>query len=483
MLVIIGLFFLLDIFLLINTFIISDEVKQDAITINLSGRQRMLSQRMMKCLLMLERFKGQTQQASNLDELRLTFNQFDSTLSAFRLGGIVENADGKMTHLFALNERDTMQLAESGESRWQPYRIAVSSLLDADPNLNPAHFDTLLKQAVNIGIERNQSILKLMNKLTVTLEENAVHKTNKLHLIQSVMMGLAITSFCIMLLLMRRELRHINKSKKALNQVIHKINAGLLIYDKRGIVVAANETAGTIFGYEVFNELIGKAHHHLVFKRGDELLGRQKNGSVFPVSSHCSELSADDKDMTLETVADISLQQSVEASLSKLAYYDALTGLPNRLLFDDRLLQGILSANRQDTKLALLFVDLNQFKPVNDTYGHHVGDMLLKEIANRLHQQLRGEDTISRLGGDEFVVLLNSISSKVDCEMIIHKLLQALRAPFEADDNILLYPDASIGACIYPDDGEHDLMVKADQAMYIAKRDRDRHYAFYSEAG
>ncbi|HSH73000.1 MAG TPA: diguanylate cyclase [Methylophilaceae bacterium] len=481
MLVIIGLFFTLDIFLLINTFIISDQVKQDAITINLSGRQRMLSQRMMKCLLMLDRFKDEQQRINNLNELRLTFNQFDSTLSAFRLGGTVENADGKMTRLTALSGRDTMQLAEDGESQWQPYRIAVTSLLAAEADVNPAHFDTLLKQAVSIGIERNQSILKLMNKLTVALEENAVRKTNQLHLIQSLMMGLAITSFCIMLLLMRRELSHINKSKNALNQVIHKINAGLLIYDERGIVVAANKTAGTIFGFKVFNELIGKAHHHLVFKRGNQLLGRHQDGSVFPVSSHCSELSADDKDMTLETVADISLQQSVEESLSKLAYYDALTGLPNRLLFDDRLLQGILSANRQGSKLALLFVDLNEFKPVNDTYGHHVGDMLLKEIANRLHQQLREEDTISRLGGDEFVVLLTSITSKEDCEMIIHKLLQALRAPFEVD-TVLLYPDASIGACIYPDDGEQDLMVKADQAMYIAKRDKDKHYAFYSQA-
>ncbi len=479
MVVIIGLFFLLDISLLINTFIISDEVKQDAITINLSGRQRMLSQRMMKCLLMLDRFKDPQQKTDNLNELRLTFDLFDSTLTAFRKGGTVQNADGKVTDIPALSAPDTMQLAEDSESRWQPYRIAVTSLLDAGADANQAHFDALLAQAVNLGIERNQSILTLMNTLTVTLEKNAVNNTNRLHLIQSLMMGLAIASFSLMMLLMRRELNYINKSKKALNQVIHKINAGLLIYDERGIVVAANETAGTIFGFKVFNELIGKAHHHLVFKRGNQMLGRHEDGSVFPVSSHCRELSADDKDMTLETVADISLQQSVEESLSKLAYYDALTGLPNRLLFDDRLLQGILSTNRQASKLALLFVDLNEFKSVNDTHGHHVGDMLLKEIANRLHQQLREEDTISRLGGDEFIVLLTSISSKEDCEMIIHKLLQALRAPFEID-TIVLHPDASIGACIYPDDGEHDLMVKADQAMYIAKRDTDKHYAFYS---
>jgi len=307
----IGLFFLLDIFLLINTFIISDEVKQDAITINLSGRQRMLSQRMMKCLLMLEKFKDQPQQSNNLKELRLTFTQFDSTLTAFRLGGIVENADGKMTQLVALNEPETRRLAEDGEDLWQPYRISVSALLGADPDANPAHFDALLSQAMRIGIERNTSILKLMNALTVTLEENAVRKTDKLHLIQTLMMGLAISSFCIMLLLMRRELSHTNKSKKALNQVIHKINAGLLIYDKRGIVVAANETARTIFGYETVSELIGKAHHHLVFQRSDQLLGRHNDGSVFPISSHSSELSADDTDMTLETVADILYKVSV----------------------------------------------------------------------------------------------------------------------------------------------------------------------------
>ncbi|HYD34235.1 MAG TPA: GGDEF domain-containing protein, partial [Methylophilaceae bacterium] len=202
----------------------------------------------------------------------------------------------------------------------------------------------------------------------------------------------------------------------------------------------------------------------------------------FHASAHSSELPIDEAQLNLETVADITLQRSVEESLSKLAYYDALTGLPNRLLFDDRLHQGIFAAKRQGTKLAVLFVDLNKFKQVNDNHGHHIGDLLLKEIAERLKQQLREEDTISRLGGDEFVVLLTSISTVEDCKRITAKLLQALRTPFVAE-SVVLQPDASIGICIYPDHGEDEraIIMKADQAMYLAKRDIQRHYAFYTE--
>ena len=185
----------------------------------------------------------------------------------------------------------------------------------------------------------------------------------------------------------------------------------------------------------------------------------------------------------LKTVADVSQQRSMEITLSHLAYHDALTGLPNRLLFDDRLQQSILSAKRRSGKLAVLFVDLNKFKQVNDTHGHHVGDMLLKEIAQRLRQSLREEDTVSRFGGDEFGILLASVSSREDCELVVDGLLNVISEPFTTED-ITLTPDASIGISLYPDNGEDEkiLVRRADQAMYQAKRDIARAHAFYATA-
>lgn len=154
----------------------------------------------------------------------------------------------------------------------------------------------------------------------------------------------------------------------------------------------------------------------------------------------------------------------------QLALYDPLTGLPNRKLLDERLNQAIAKAKRNRSRIALLFIDLDKFKPVNDNFGHAYGDLLLKEVAMRLHACMRASDTASRLGGDEFVALLSEVDSKEATLVVANKILNQLSAPYEIAGQVFEI-SASIGAALYPDDAidGRTLIKAADQAMYEAK--------------
>ena len=168
---------------------------------------------------------------------------------------------------------------------------------------------------------------------------------------------------------------------------------------------------------------------------------------------------------------DITERKDVEEHMSHMAQYDALTHLPNRALFNDRLQQAIAAAQRHKEKMALMFLDLDKFKPVNDTYGHGVGDLLLKEVAQRIQSCLRESDTAARLGGDEFVVLLPTIEAERDAKLVGEKILQALNNPFELAGHSLQI-SSSIGVAVYPKHGrdEKRLVKSADIAMYHAKK-------------
>lgn len=177
---------------------------------------------------------------------------------------------------------------------------------------------------------------------------------------------------------------------------------------------------------------------------------------------------------------DITDRKIAEDRNQHLAYHDVLTGLPNRSLFRDRVQHAIASAERERSRLALMFVDLDRFKPVNDTYGHGVGDQLLKAVAERLYRCLRKSDSPARLGGDEFVVLLPAIKTERNALEIAEKIRHEMSVPFEID-GLTLEISASIGVAIYPDhaDNAQRLVDCADLAMYYAKaegRNRVRTY-------
>jgi len=177
---------------------------------------------------------------------------------------------------------------------------------------------------------------------------------------------------------------------------------------------------------------------------------------------------------------DISERKDIEEHMQHMAQYDALTHLPNRALFNDRLQQAIAAAQRNKAHLALMFIDLDKFKPVNDTYGHGVGDLLLKEVALRIQDCLRESDTAARIGGDEFVILLPAIETQQDAGKVGEKILHALNQPFALAGHTLQI-SASIGVAVYPEHGKDEkLLVKsADIAMYHAKKNGRNNVKMY----
>jgi diguanylate cyclase (GGDEF)-like protein/PAS domain S-box-containing protein len=181
------------------------------------------------------------------------------------------------------------------------------------------------------------------------------------------------------------------------------------------------------------------------------------------------------------TALDITERKRAEHRIEELATRDPLTGLPNRLLLGDRLAQGLLSAQREGDLLAVLFIDLDHFKNVNDTLGHQVGDLLLKEVARRLGGVVRKGDTLSRLGGDEFVIVLEGLKSPDDAGQVAQKILNALATPCVLDGHTL-NTAGSVGIAIYPTDGADatTLMRHADTAMYAAKSGGRKNYQFFS---
>jgi len=196
---------------------------------------------------------------------------------------------------------------------------------------------------------------------------------------------------------------------------------------------------------------------------------------VTPVQDH-------DGSVTGAVVAfhDVTAAQAKSLQMSHLAQHDSLTDLPNRVLFNDRLTQAVALAERQGKQLAVMFVDLDHFKKINDSLGHDVGDKLLRSVAGRLLACVRRSDTVSRLGGDEFVILLSQVEHAEDAAYSARKILRALAAP-HIIDNKSLDINVSIGVSTYPNDGQdaEGLMNRADNAMYEAKEHGRNNYQFF----
>ena len=207
--------------------------------------------------------------------------------------------------------------------------------------------------------------------------------------------------------------------------------------------------------------------------RGDELGELAKsfidmNNAINQKIGQINEINASLEEKIEQRTQQLRL---ANGELIKLARHDALTGLPNRQLLNDRLVQALAAAKRDKTHVALMFIDLDEFKPVNDTYGHAAGDLLLMEAARRIQDCIRESDTVSRIGGDEFIVLLPIVESLQDSSCVAEKIRLALNLPFEPGGS-KVYISCSIGIALYPEHGidANTLFRNADDAMYQAKR-------------
>jgi len=192
-------------------------------------------------------------------------------------------------------------------------------------------------------------------------------------------------------------------------------------------------------------------------------------------------LSAFDTARAARTEAFALALQARNEQLRAAALYDALTGLPNRVLLDERLIQAMRRSERSGKPFAVMFVDLDRFKPVNDTYGHEVGDQLLKAVSERMQACVRGEDTVARSGGDEFIVVMAELARGLDAGIVGEKILKELARPFEVGSHRLDI-GASIGISVYPDDARDvkTLLLHADAAMYHAKHAGRSQLSFFT---
>jgi diguanylate cyclase (GGDEF)-like protein/PAS domain S-box-containing protein len=277
--------------------------------------------------------------------------------------------------------------------------------------------------------------------------------------------------------------------------------------DTQGICTFANPACVRMLGYAGEDELIGNRVHDLIHHshadgrpypiedcavrvaslagqachRNDEVHWRA-DGTSFPVE-YWSHPMYREGELVGSVVAfvDISEHKQTEAELHRLAYFDSLTGLPNRILFNERLHQGLTDARRRNRLVALMLLDLDRFKVVNDTMGHEAGDSLLREIAARLQRSTREGDTVSRLGGDEFALVFADVGEIQHVAQLAQKVLSQFAAPV-AIDGREVFTSASIGIALYPADTEDaDSLLKfADSAMYHAKESGRNNYQFYS---
>ena len=275
-------------------------------------------------------------------------------------------------------------------------------------------------------------------------------------------------------------------------KVFEASSEGIVVMDAGGKILAANPSFCRSTSFDG-HELAGADPRLLLSERNDgslfenlrhsaatkgswqgELWLKRKQGEPYPVWLVMNAVRDADGAIThyIASSLDISERKASEKQIQYLAHHDALTGLPNRFVCAERLQVSIQQARRAGDKVAVLFIDLDRFKNINDSLGHHVGDGLLCSVAQRLAGIVRDGDTVSRLGGDEFVIILSKVQSaeKVG-KFVEHRLMPALQAPHDVDA-VELYSSCSIGIAMYPDDGEaiDDLMRHADTAMYQAKK-------------
>ncbi len=293
------------------------------------------------------------------------------------------------------------------------------------------------------------------------------------------------------------------RAQQALRQharVFESASEGIVITDAQGRILAVNPSFISITGYSE-SEVLGQNPRLFASGRHDrdfyaqmwgalaacgqwrgEIWNRRKNGDVYPEWLTISAVTEPDGHTShyVAVFSDISQIKRAQERLDFLAHHDALTGLPNRLLFQDRLYHAIRSAQREGKRLALLFLDLDGFKDVNDTLGHATGDRLLEVVADRLRKRLRGCDTLARLGGDEFLIVLQGDTGPVEAAVAAEGCLQLLAQPIRILGHEI-YISGSIGISLYPADGQDPdtLLANADLAMYRAKAEGRNTFQFY----
>lgn len=285
-------------------------------------------------------------------------------------------------------------------------------------------------------------------------------------------------------------------------QVFSQGTEGVMITDASNRIMSVNRAFEQITGYteaEVLGQsprIIASGRHDRAFyahiwnsidEKGHwegEIWNRRKNGEVYPEWLSISRVQPSSTSDThyVGVFSDITHRKLAEEEIERLAFYDPLTGLPNRYLLKDRVRQAVQQAQRSQKPFGLAFIDLDQFKEVNDLHGHNAGDQLLCEVVARIRQHIRSGDTLARLGGDEFILMMTDMPLQ-DTSSRLMSVLRHIAEPYRIDDQPI-HVSGSIGLAIYPDDGpDYDTLLKhADMAMYQAKADGRNTFRLFNQA-
>lgn len=383
--------------------------------------------------------------------------------------------------------------AQSKDLSEQPHRLCpfgrwyhgidepVLSAIDSFQHIGAVHME--------VHLAAKSLLLKAERKARITTEEydKLVELTNELRYL--------ITA-------LRKEL-HQNQqiTSRLMGKVFESANEGVIITAPDSTIITVNKAFTNVTGYRP-EEVIGKKPDILRSDRQDatfyqrmwedlktigqwqgEIWNRNKQGEAYLEWLSIVAVRDDEGNLShyVAVFSDITSEKDNEERLHHLAHYDQLTSLPNRLLFNDRFKQALALARRARNQVAVMFLDLDGFKAINDSLGHAAGDELLRQVADRLAHCLRESDTVARFGGDEFTILLPEIDNRESVERIARKINETIAKPYDIDGTQACVT-TSIGISIYPTDGQqtHTLITKADNAMYQAKRHGKNQHEFYA---
>ncbi|MYM80514.1 EAL domain-containing protein [Duganella sp. FT50W] len=300
---------------------------------------------------------------------------------------------------------------------------------------------------------------------------------------------------------MERQLRANEESMKQASLLFQNSGEGMMVTDAQGLILTVNPAFSMLSGYAE-KELIGRHAQTLASSRNDQEFFDRLVEGVNETGHWKGEIWHRNKDdeellvaMVINTVydehgkpfryvalmSDITQKKASEEIIWRQANFDTLTGLPNRRMFHEHLRKEMKKTDRSQLPMALVFVDLDYFKEINDTLGHDIGDLLLKEVATRLLSCVRSTDTVARLGGDEFTVIIGELRNPGDVMRTAQEILQQMSRPFQLGDNIA-HISGSIGITLYPEDGAdaETLIKNADQAMYTAKQQGRNRFNYFA---